>query len=189
MSHILDGITDFIFVEHKPSKADIILVPGGSYPAIIQQACDLFLAGYAPYILPSGGFNPRLPPNQTEFDFFQGIALNRGIEKERILKEDKATHTLENALFSQEVIKEQGIQVDKAILVCKNYHARRALMTYQYVFGKSIQFLMIPTGDERNIHQHNWFMHTASRNLVLNELVKIGQYFQRLTYNLENLES
>lgn len=183
MNHIFDGITDFIFVEDDPCQADIILIPGGSYPEVMHKACELFLTGYGKYLLPSGSYNPRLPTNQTEFDFFQQIALSQGIASSKILREDKATNTLENALFSHAVLEKQAIKIHKGILVCKNYHARRALMSYQYVFGKDVQFVVVPTVDSRGLYKYNWFIESQNRSMVLEEVKKIGQYFQELAYN------
>jgi uncharacterized SAM-binding protein YcdF (DUF218 family) len=89
MHFIFEDITKFIFVEHTPCKVDIILVPGGSHPEIMNKACELFLNGYASYILPSGGFNKRLPAHLTEFDYFYAIALSKGISANNILLRNK----------------------------------------------------------------------------------------------------
>ncbi len=183
MDHIFKGITDFIFVEDDPCPADIIFIPGGSYPDVMYKACELFLKGYGKYLLPSGSHNPRLPANQTECDFFRQIALSQGIASSKILREDKATNTLGNALFSHAVLQKQAIKIHKALLVCKNYHARRALMSYQYVFGKDVQFFVIPITDSRRLYKYNWFIEDQHRSMVLNEVRKIGQYFEQLAYN------
>lgn len=52
-----DYITDFIFVDDQPEKADIIFVPGGPYPDSARYAAKLYLQGYAPYIMPSGKYS------------------------------------------------------------------------------------------------------------------------------------
>ena len=36
-----DALTDFIFTEQKPEKADAIFVPGGLYGEIAQHAAEL----------------------------------------------------------------------------------------------------------------------------------------------------
>ena len=179
MQFIFEDITKFIFVEHTPCKVDIILVPGGSYPEIMNKACELFLDGYANYILPSGGFNKKLPTHLTEFDYFYDIALKKGISPNNILREDKAANTFENALFSMQLIQYRNLKINKAMLVRKAYHARRALLTYQYVFGDNIEFFVIPVEDTRNINKNNWYMKSNNRNLVFDELVKIGTYFKK----------
>ena len=52
-----DCITDFIFVEHEPERADVIFVPGGDYPESARRAAALYSQGYAPLVLPSGRFS------------------------------------------------------------------------------------------------------------------------------------
>jgi len=51
---IIDDITNFIFVENRPEKADIIFIPGGSYAEIAEYAAMLWHKVYSPIILPSG---------------------------------------------------------------------------------------------------------------------------------------
>ena len=38
-----DALTDFIFTEQKPEKADAIFVPGGLYGEIAQHAAELYI--------------------------------------------------------------------------------------------------------------------------------------------------
>ena len=102
------AITDFIFIEDKPQKADIILIPGGSKPQLMERACSLFLDGYASLLLPSGGVNKALVNYTKEWDYFLEIAKKIGIPEEVVLKEDKATNTYENALYSKKVIEDTG---------------------------------------------------------------------------------
>ena len=46
----LKDISEFIFLCNEPKKADIIFVPGGSYPEIAEEAARLWKEGYAPYV-------------------------------------------------------------------------------------------------------------------------------------------
>ena len=49
----LKQIEDFIFIEDKPEKADVIFVPGNGYPQMAEKAAELYRNGFAPKILPS----------------------------------------------------------------------------------------------------------------------------------------
>ncbi|WP_237458515.1 YdcF family protein [Pontibacillus yanchengensis] len=53
----------------------------------------------------------------------------------------KPQHTLENARFSLEVLKQKDIAFNKVILVCKAGNSRRALLCYQSEFPKEVEFL------------------------------------------------
>ena len=48
MGKYTDAITDFVFLEHEPVKADIILMPGGSKPQLMPKAAELYHQGLAP---------------------------------------------------------------------------------------------------------------------------------------------
>ena len=81
MGKSYEAITEFVFIEDKPEKADIILVPGGSSPELMEKACELFIAGYAPLILPSGGPNKKVTDYETEWDYFFDIAKKKVFQK------------------------------------------------------------------------------------------------------------
>jgi uncharacterized SAM-binding protein YcdF (DUF218 family) len=110
------AISDFIFIEDEPQKADVILVPGGSKPQLMERACALFLDGYASLILPSGGKNKALVGYTTEWNYFIEIARKMGVSEEFVLKEDKATNTYENALYLKKIIEDQKNTNKKGIV-------------------------------------------------------------------------
>ena len=41
----LKQIEDFIFIEDKPEKADVIFVPGNGYPQMAEKAAQLYRCG------------------------------------------------------------------------------------------------------------------------------------------------
>lgn len=170
-------ITDFIFVENKPSKADVILVAGGSRPQLAERAVDLFNEGHAPYILFSGGTNEKLTDFATEYEYLRDIAISKGVPEKAFLKEDQAKHTFDNATFSWKVLQESSLDVQKVILVTKAHHSRRALLTYQTVFPLAIEFVLCPVIDEREIRKDDWFLDGSKIDVVMKEVKKIGQYF------------
>ena len=53
----LKQIEDFMFIENKPEKADVIFVPGNGYPQMAEKAAELYRNGFAPKILPSGRYS------------------------------------------------------------------------------------------------------------------------------------
>lgn len=177
MAYPFDCITDFIFVETPLEPADVILVPGGSIPQLMERAAELYHQGLAPYILPSGGKNSKL--DTTEWEFLRSIGLKLGVPENAILKEDRASNTFENARFSWLELQSRGIEVKKAILVCKSFHARRALLTYQVEFPRDVEFFVNPVPDRNGTTRDNWFVSERRIELVMTEVTKIGQYFQK----------
>jgi len=63
-------------------------------------------------------------------------------------------------------------------LVCKAYHSRRALLTYKSIFPSNVNFYVSPVIDKRGITKENWFLSNYSVGTVMNEVVKIGSYFE-----------
>lgn len=41
----LEEVEEFIFMENQPEQADIIFVPGNSYPYMAEKAAELYMAG------------------------------------------------------------------------------------------------------------------------------------------------
>ncbi len=177
MGYPFDCISDFIFVEDLPQPADVILIPGGSHPQLMGKAVELYQQGFSPYILPSGGPNPKLPAYESEWEFLAKIALGLNVPEKAILKENNARNTFENASFSSQVLLDRKLKVDTVILVCKAYHSRRALMTYQTIFPKT-RFFVSPVIDKRGISKSNWYTRKEYIAVVMGEVRKIGQYFE-----------
>ena len=154
----LDQISDFIFVEDKPERADIIFVPGNGFPQMSIEAARLWKEGMAPWILPSGKYSigkgaftgvqamkeKYQGPYQTEWEFMKDVLLKEGVPEEVILREDGATFTYQNAINSRKVTDAVGIRVKKAIICCKAQHARRCKLYYQYLYPQTT-FLICPS--------------------------------------------
>ena len=185
----LRDITEFIFMEDAPQKSDVILIPGTSQSVITEKAAQLYRAGYAGYVLPSGkysgkrnGFaaekidNPRYAGEYaTDFAYCRHILLENGVPERAILREDRSTNTGENAEFSAVVLAEMGITVSKAILCCQAFHARRAFMSYVSFFPDT-EFFVVPT-DTQGISKADWFLREGSYRRVMSEVCKCGSYF------------
>lgn len=183
----LDGITDFIFAEDIPEKADVIFVPGGNYPEAAEHAAELYLQGYAPYVCPSGKYSKadgcvRVPGVRknfaTEWDFLRDVLLKEGVPDPAILEEKEATFTWENAIFSRRVCESRGIKVRTAILACQNWHARRCLMHYGQQFPDT-KLLVCPVST-RGITRENWYLDPDKADLVLSEVERCGAQFHQI---------
>ena len=178
MVYPFDCISEFIFAETDIEKSDVILIPGASQLQLIERAAELYNKGFAQYILPSGGSNHKITHYKTEWEYLKTLGIQLGIPKEAILKEDKAQNTFENAQFSWNVLQALDIPIKNVILVCKAYHSRRALLTYRSAFPQNIKFYISPIIDKRGISKENWFLNESSINVVMGEVVKIGNYFR-----------
>jgi len=169
-------LTELVFVkEEEIEPADIILVPGGTHTIPMKIAAELYFSGFAPYILPSGGFSNKV--QKTEWEFLRDIAISSGVPESSILREDQARNTFDNARNSWSVIVEKDIKVTRAVIVCKSFFSRRALMTYQTVFPSSVKFQV--KLDDLRVNRNNWYYDETGIKLVLTEAEKITKYFGR----------
>jgi len=121
MNKSFDNISDFIFIEDKIEKADVILVPWWSYPELIEKASELYLNWYSDYILPSRWFNSKLKWFETEWDYFQKISVEMWVPENKILKENIAKNTFDNANYSFKILKEKKINFKKLLLYIKHF--------------------------------------------------------------------
>ena len=187
MRNNIEDITKFIFIKDEPEKADIIFIPGSSNWVLAETAARLYKEGVAGKIMPSGMYfyqfgrfmNERVTDERykgvyrTEAEFLASVLIKNGVPEENVIKEERATNTYENAIFSKELIKEMGIEVKTAILC---FHARRAFMTYSHLFPDT-EFYVVPT-DTQGITAGNWHKTERGIQVVLGELKKCGEYFE-----------
>ena len=180
----IDAVSRFIFVSDLPGKSDLIFLPGSSHDEHIRLAAKLYAEGYAPYILPSGfhakyaeGFT-KDPEFDSEWAWMRHLLISFGVPDSRILREDKATFTWENATFSRKVTDSMGLKVQRAILCCRSYHARRALFYYQAAYPDT-EILTVPAAVP-SIGPDNWYLTEDGRHQVLGEVRRMGSQVQEI---------
>lgn len=182
----LKAIGEFIFMEHPPQPCDAIMIVGSSHPESGERAAELWKAGYAPLILISGGvgfhsggfpgpkskmdiFNKQYA---TEYNFFLDVLRKNGVPASAILGENKSSYTKENAFFTKALTDYHKLHIEKAILICKAFHARRSLLLYQLAFPDT-QFFVAPIS-AYHITKENWFSTEYGIKRVLGELARCG---------------
>ena len=126
-------IWDYHHVNHELEKSDCILVLGSHDTRVAERAAELWLQGWAPLLIFSGGLG-RLTEvmwTETEADKFARIAMDMGVPEKAILIENKSTNTGENILFTQELLKQHGLDPRSFIVVQKPYMERRSFATFK----------------------------------------------------------
>lgn len=190
-----DELTNFIFIEQIPKPSDIIFIPGGSYGEIAERAATLYHQKLALFILVSGKFSiledtfpgPSSPASYqnrsfaTECDFLCQILLDHGVPDSAILKEKEAAYTYENAIYSRALTDQRNMRIQKAILSCQAYHARRALLYYQLLYPET-SFYVSPV-ITRQIAPDNWYLDPEKIDIVLGEVERCGSQFHEILKN------
>ena len=109
-------------------------------------------------------------------------AIKLGVTREDILIENRSANTLENVLFSLDLLdKELGLQNIKVITaVVKNYHARRALMTLRKYIPARIQLKAAAyMSDHYPFTKENWTESDPGKEKVFEEVEKIKTYLAK----------
>lgn len=189
MNRIITDISDYIFVEDAPQKADALFLPGGTHCEQPEYAAKLYHEGYASWIVPSGGVSVKLDSwpgvssgadrytgsYHTDGGFFKEVLLQNGVPEKAIITEEKSGHTRDNAYLSKKAVDEAGVSIKSALIICKAFHARRCLMLYQMAFPE-VSFRVCPVHC-CNITRDNWYKTEAGTDRVLGELARCGNQF------------
>lgn len=123
----LQVIWNYLCLHEKPEKADCIVGFGNFNTNIARRAAELYLAGYAPKILFTGGLGRNteglLP--EPEAVRFAKVAMECGVPEGDILIEDKSRNTKENILFMKEMLAENGMEGGRILGVHQPFMERR----------------------------------------------------------------
>lgn len=174
----LRKITDYIFLESKPQKADLAIVFGTRYMEPIYKTFELYQGKLVSKILVSGGKNKITGKNEAFA--MRNKLISLGIAKEDIITEKESTNSLENVLFSKKIIENKiGFKnIKKIIAVVKHYHSRRALMTLKKHPPESIKLIPV-TYNIYGFTKYNWFRNEKDREKVMGERDKIRKYLKK----------
>ena len=124
---------DYHHMHHALEKADCILTLGSHDLRVAKRAAQLYLEGWAPIMIFSGGlgnFTKELW-TETEADQFAAIAISMGVPEASILVENKSTNTGENILFTQQLLARKNLDPRSFIVVQKPYMERRSYATFK----------------------------------------------------------
>jgi len=185
----IKDMTDFIFLADNPAPADIIFIPGNGHAGPSELAAQLHRKGYAPRILPSGryaigtdgfcgqksGAREYIGRFDTEWAFMRHVLIENGVPESAILREDEATYTYQNAIYSRRRTDSEALVIRRAIICCMPVHARRARMYYETLFPEA-QLLVCPAKGVQ-ITRDNWMHEPEGIDAVLGEMERCGSQF------------
>jgi len=130
---LAETIWDYHLMKHSLAKADAILVLCSHDERVAERGAQLFLEGWAPLIIFSGGQGAitKMLWSEPEAERFARIAVSLGVPPESILVESESTNTGENFKFTERLLAARDIDPHKFILVQKPYMERRAFATFR----------------------------------------------------------
>ena len=144
---LAEKIWRYHLMNHQLEKADTILVLCSHDKRVAERGAELFLGGWAPLIVFSGGLGAitREMWSEPEADQFAKMALDMGVPEEKILIENRSTNTGENILFTKLLLAEKKLNPEKFILVQKPYMERRSYATFRKLWPEKEVLVTSPT--------------------------------------------
>lgn len=139
-------IWDYLQMKQDFEKADVIVVMGSHDIQVADRGAELFIEGYAPLIVMSGGLGKLTSKmwRRPEAAIFTDRAIELGVPRNKIFIENKSKNTGENVVFTKKLLKKKGVKVKSVILVQKPYMERRAYATFKKIWPGVKVFVTSP---------------------------------------------
>lgn len=136
---------DYHHLKHSLKKSDCIFALGSHDLRVADWAAELYLSGWAPLIIMSGGSGILTKVwTEREADKFAAIAIQKGVPAQNILIENNSTNTGENILFTQNLLEQKGIELNHFIVVQKPYMERRSFATFKKLWPEKSLIVSSP---------------------------------------------
>lgn len=119
---------------HQPLvKSDCLFVLCSNDIRVAEHAAQLFLQGYAPYIVFSGNVGDITQGlfSCSEAEHFANIARGMGVPNDCIYIEPLATNTGDNIIKTRLLLDAKQLNPQRFILVQKTFMERRTLATFE----------------------------------------------------------
>ncbi|WP_299012979.1 YdcF family protein [uncultured Photobacterium sp.] len=170
-------IWDYHLLSDSLEKSDCIFVLCSNDVRVAEHAARLYLEGYAPYIVFSGGvgeLTKGLYPG-SEAEWFASIAADMGVPQERIFVETQSGNTGENVQFTRSLLEAKGLEPERLILVQKPFMERRAYATFMKQWpGKQVLVASPPLSFDE--YPNEQLTYSDVINVMLGDLQRIKYY-------------
>lgn len=160
-----------LVLDEPPRKADVIVVLGGDSGERVRQASSLYRTGYAPYMIVSGG---QLYGDITQAGVMKDHAVALGVPSDKIILENHAESTYDNAAFSRRIMENHGFS--SALVVSSNYHMKRVKFIFQKAFKNSGITLTYCAAREPRFNPDRWWASNKSTMFTITEYIKFAGY-------------
>jgi uncharacterized SAM-binding protein YcdF (DUF218 family) len=122
---------DYLKLGSPLGQREAIVVFGGHDLRVADWAAQLWLEGWAPWLVLSGGLGYYTSKiwKEPEAHKFRRIALEKGVDSSAILVEDRSRNSGENVTRTREMLQSNEVALQNALCVQKPYLERRVLLT------------------------------------------------------------
>ena len=160
----------------KLEKVDAIAVFSGDSGARTERAVELLKEGYADYLILSGG---KVYDDVTMAELMKNHAIKLGVDESKILIDNEASTTNENAEFTTDIIEENNFK--SVIVVTSDYHTRRSKLAMEkaleniLIDGEKVEVTVTPSKEEK--FTTKWWTSGNSVLMVISEYLKLMGYW------------
>ena len=177
----VDKLWKYHQLGHALAKSDAILVLCSHDTAVAERGAELFLGGWAPLLIFSGGLGSitRQMWTEPEADRFAAVAEGMGVPRANILTENRSTNTGENITFTRQMLAERGLDPQSFIVVQKPYMERRSFATFRKLWPEKRLVVTSPrvTLDEYLDRYSNEALSTADVvSIMVGDLQRVKLY-------------
>lgn len=173
---VVANLGNFLIVNNELHKADAIVVFSGDNGPITEKGVELLKEGLGDYLILSGGI---VYDDVTMAELMKNHAIKLGVPKEKILIDDKASTTHENAEFTKEIIEENNFK--SIIVVTSEYHSRRSKLAIEkaledtLIDDKAVEVMVAHSAEEK--FTSKWWTSGNSVLIVISEYLKLMGYW------------
>ena len=178
-------IWDYMILNQGIKKSDAIFALGSNDKRVAEEAGRLYLEGYAPRIIFSGGFGKDTHFSDPEAIVFAETVIKMGVPEDDVIIEDKATNTGENIEFTKSKIEKLGLGINSLILVHKPYMERRIYAAFKKQWPEVDFCITSP-----NLNYEEYWIEKGIEwrdkiiNIMVGDLIRIKEY-PKLGYQIE----
>lgn len=151
--------TTFSMRQRDVATDAIVVLTGGR--GRVEEGISLYREHRARWLYLVG-----VDPLVRKSDLFKDLTGKRGGEE--IVLEKSSRNTLENALYSRDLIARQKVR--SILLITSRYHMKRAVLIFRSILPKDIAVYPYPV-DSKNLKQE-WWAHGGSFRLLFSEFYK-----------------
>ncbi|HEX7312458.1 MAG TPA: YdcF family protein [Pyrinomonadaceae bacterium] len=130
---LAERLWDYHHMNHALERSEVILVLCSHDTAVAERGAQLYLEGWAPLLVFSGGLGVITKNlwSEPEAELFARIARRVGVPDECIIVETRSANTGENVQFTRTLLAGRGLEPRRLILVQKPYMERRTYATFK----------------------------------------------------------
>ena len=167
---LAEKIWDYHLMKQQVAKADAILVLCSHDERVAERGAQLFLEGWAPLIIFSGGHGAITKSlwSEPEAERFARIAMSLNVPRESILIEAHSTNTGENIAFTKRLLADKGLNPHRFIIVQKPYMERRSYATLRKLWPEKEVIVTSP-----QVSFRDYLAEYANRSLSEADVVSI----------------